>query len=60
MWSRSTGKRITAARAVLAPYPEDEGLEVIRLDGLQRGNAEVGSGDHVQVKQGESRPPSAS
>jgi len=49
------GKRITAARALLA-YPEDEGLEVIRLDGLQRANAEVGSGDHVQVRKAESRP----
>ena len=51
------GKRTTAARAVLA-YPEDEGLEVIRLDGLQRANAEVGSGDHVQVTRAESRPAS--
>lgn len=49
------GKRATAAR-VLAPYPEDEGLDVIRLDGLQRANAEVGSGDHVQVRRAESRP----
>ncbi|MCB2057126.1 MAG: CDC48 family AAA ATPase [Novosphingobium sp.] len=48
------GKRATAAR-VLAPYPEDEGLEVIRLDGLQRANAEVGSGDHVQVRKAESK-----
>ncbi|HKT86212.1 MAG TPA: CDC48 family AAA ATPase [Novosphingobium sp.] len=50
-----TGKAVTVARAVLA-YPEDEGLEVIRLDGLQRGNAEVGSGDHVTVRKAESRP----
>ena len=49
------GKRATAARAVLA-YAEDEGLEVIRLDGLQRANAGVGSGDHVQVDRAESRP----
>ena len=49
------GKRNTAARAVVA-YAEDEGLDVIRLDGLQRANAEVGSGDHVQVSKGESRP----
>ena len=49
------GKRSTAARAVLA-YAEDEGLDVIRLDGLQRANAEVGSGDHVQVDRAESRP----
>jgi transitional endoplasmic reticulum ATPase len=51
------GKRSTAARVMLA-YPEDEGLEVIRLDGLQRANAEVGSGDHVQVRKIESRPAS--
>ncbi|HVR91908.1 MAG TPA: CDC48 family AAA ATPase [Novosphingobium sp.] len=49
------GKRLTAARAVLA-YAEDEGLQVIRLDGLQRANAEVGSGDHVEVRKAESRP----
>ncbi|MFK4871764.1 CDC48 family AAA ATPase [Novosphingobium sp. ZW T3_23] len=50
-----TGKTATVARAVLA-YDEDEGLQVIRLDGLQRGNAEVGSGDHVVVRKAESRP----
>jgi transitional endoplasmic reticulum ATPase len=50
-----TGKRPTVARAVLA-YAEDEALEVIRLDGLQRANAEVGSGDHVIVRKVESRP----
>jgi len=50
-----TGKAVTVARAVLA-YPEDDSLSVIRLDGLQRGNAEVGSGDHVTVRKAESRP----
>ena len=50
-----TGKRLTVARAVAA-YAEDESLEVIRLDGLQRANAEVGSGDHVTVRKAESRP----
>jgi transitional endoplasmic reticulum ATPase len=50
-----TGKRATVARAVLA-YAEDEALEVIRLDGLERANAEVGSGDHVTVRKAESRP----
>ncbi|MFM6933794.1 MAG: CDC48 family AAA ATPase [Novosphingobium sp.] len=49
------GKRSTPARVLLA-YPEDEGLEVIRLDGLQRANADVGSGDHVEVRSVESRP----
>ncbi len=51
------GKRPTAARVMLA-YPEDEGLAVIRLDGLQRANAEVGSGDHVVISKAESRPAS--
>lgn len=50
-----TGKRVTVARAVAA-YAEDEAIEVIRLDGLQRANAEVGSGDHVTIKKAESRP----
>ena len=49
------GKRSTTAR-VMAAYAEDEGLEVIRLDGLQRGNAEAGSGEHVEVRKAESRP----
>ncbi|MDT0576739.1 CDC48 family AAA ATPase [Croceicoccus sp. F390] len=49
------GKRTTTAR-VLLPYSEDEGLNVIRLDGLERGNAEVGSGEHVLVRRAESRP----
>ncbi|MFA7604012.1 MAG: CDC48 family AAA ATPase [Novosphingobium sp.] len=49
------GKSATVARAVAA-YAEDEALEVIRLDGLQRANAEVGSGDHVTVRKAESRP----
>jgi transitional endoplasmic reticulum ATPase len=50
-----TGKRSTVARAMLA-YPEDEELNVIRLDGLERGNAEVGSGEHVKVRKADSRP----
>ena len=49
------GKRATAARAV-GPYPEDEGLEIIRLDGLQRANAELGAGDLVEIRKAESKP----
>ena len=48
------GKRSTAARAI-GPFGEDEGLEIIRLDGLQRANAEVGSGDYVEVRKVESK-----
>jgi transitional endoplasmic reticulum ATPase len=48
------GKRSTPARAV-APYPEDEGLDIIRLDGLQRANAEIGSGDFVTIRKAESK-----
>lgn len=49
------GKRSTAAIALPA-YQEDETLDVIRLDGLQRGNAEAGSGEHVDIKVAQSRP----
>jgi len=49
------GKRTTPARAV-APYAEDEGLEIIRIDGLQRANAGVGSGEFVGVRKAESKP----
>ncbi|KTF68208.1 CDC48 family AAA ATPase [Sphingomonas sp. HT-1] len=48
------GKRSTPARAVL-PYTEDEGLELLRIDGLQRANAGVGSGDFVEVRRVESK-----
>ena len=50
-----TGKRTTVAVAMSA-YDEDQSIEVIRLDGLQRGNAEVGSGEHVKVRAAQSRP----
>jgi transitional endoplasmic reticulum ATPase len=49
------GKRSTAAR-VIRPYDEDEGVGIIRLDGLQRANAGVGSGDFVEVRKASSKP----
>ena len=49
------GKRSTAARAI-RPYGEDEGIDIIRLDGLQRANAGVGSGDFVEVRKAASTP----
>ncbi|MGE5537550.1 MAG: CDC48 family AAA ATPase [Gemmatimonas sp.] len=49
------GKRHTAAIAFPA-YPEDEGLQLIRLDGLERINAGVSSGDHVEVQRAEAKP----
>ncbi len=51
------GKRTTPARAVY-PYPEDEGLQIIRIDGLQRANAGAGSGEYVEVRKAESKPAS--
>jgi transitional endoplasmic reticulum ATPase len=50
-----TGKRSTPAVAMPA-YDEDQALEIVRLDGLQRGNAEVGSGEHVVITVAQSRP----
>ena len=43
------GQRTTAAIA-LPPYPEDEGLNIIRLDGLIRANAHLSMGDTVEVR----------
>src|SRR3546814_2536052 len=40
----------------MAPYAEDGGLEVIRLDGLQRANAGAGAGDMVALNRVETRP----
>jgi transitional endoplasmic reticulum ATPase len=48
------GKRATPALAV-RPYGDDEGLDIIRLDGLQRANAGVGSGDFVEVRRGQAK-----
>lgn len=50
-----TGKRLTAAIA-MPLYPEDEGLNVVRLDGLLRGNSGAGAGDHVEIAPAEARP----
>lgn len=49
------GKRHTAAIAVDS-YQEDEGLRIVRLDGLQRINAGTTSGDFIEVKKAEIRP----
>src|SRR3990170_7262737 len=49
------GKRSTAARAI-RPYGDDAGLDIIRLDGLQRANAGVGSGDFVEIQKAVSKP----
>ena len=49
------GKRTTAARAI-RPYGEDEGLDIVRLDGLQRANAGVASGEFVEISKAKSKP----
>jgi len=49
------GNCSTPSIAVL-PYPEDEGLELVRLDGLQRANGGVGSGDFVEIRKIDSKP----
>ncbi|MBW0144126.1 CDC48 family AAA ATPase [Sphingomicrobium clamense] len=50
-----TGKRMTPARAIRA-YNEDQGLDIIRIDGLLRSNAGVGAGDFVTVDKATSKP----
>jgi transitional endoplasmic reticulum ATPase len=49
------GKRSTAARAI-RPYAADVGLDIVRLDGLQRANAGIGSGDFVKIRKVKSKP----
>ncbi|MDL2409010.1 CDC48 family AAA ATPase [Rhizobium calliandrae] len=49
------GKRHTAAIA-MRPYPDDEGLNLVRLDGLQRVNAGATSGDHIEVRKADAKP----
>lgn len=49
------GTRSTAAIA-LPPFPEDEALPIIRLDGLIRANAGISMGDGVEVLAGEAEP----
>lgn len=49
------GKRVTAAIAGPA-YPEDETLDVIRLDGLQRANVGTSSGEHVTIRKTQTKP----
>jgi transitional endoplasmic reticulum ATPase len=49
------GERSTAAIA-LPPYPEDEALPIIRLDGLIRANAGISMGERVEIVAGEAKP----
>ena len=48
------GQRHTAALA-LPPSPEDEDLEIIRLDGLQRANAGVTAGERIEIRAAQGR-----
>lgn len=49
------GARSTAAIA-LPPFPEDETLPIIRLDGLIRANAGISMGEKVEVLAGRPQP----
>ena len=49
------GKKSAAAIA-LPPYQEDEGLSIIRLDGLERANANVRIGDQVEIRKADVSP----
>ncbi len=49
------GKRTTPARAIY-PYEEDEGLSVVRLDGLLRINAGISTGEMVELRKATSKP----
>jgi transitional endoplasmic reticulum ATPase len=51
------GKGVTAAIPVPA-YPQDEGIDIVRMDGLIRGNAKVGIGEYVELKKADWTPAS--
>ncbi len=46
------GERLTSAMVGRA-YPQDEGLDVIRMDGLIRTNAKTSIGEYVEVRKAE-------
>ncbi|MFH0949153.1 MAG: AAA family ATPase, partial [Candidatus Aenigmatarchaeota archaeon] len=48
------GKRKTGAVVVRA-YPVDVGLDIIRMDGLERKNCEAGIGDAVKVRKADAK-----
>lgn len=48
------GKRKTAAIAVRA-YPADVGLDIIRMDGLERRNCGAGIGEPVKIKKADGK-----
>jgi transitional endoplasmic reticulum ATPase len=48
------GKRKTAA-IVWPAYTEDQGMDIIRMDGLIRKNASVGIGEKVSVRKAEAK-----
>jgi transitional endoplasmic reticulum ATPase len=50
-----TGKKKTVA-IVWPALPEDQGLDIIRMDGILRKNAEVNIGDKVIVRKASVRP----
>ncbi|RLI32328.1 AAA family ATPase [Candidatus Bathyarchaeota archaeon] len=51
------GKKVTSA-IVWPAYPEDSGLDIIRMDGVTRSNAKVSIGDTVTVRKVDAKPAS--
>lgn len=49
------GKKSTAA-IVLPAHPQDEGMNIIRMDGVLRQNSSVGLGDRVKVMKAAIKP----
>ena len=52
-----TGKKLTAAR-VFRAHQEDEGKDIIRIDGMIRSNAGVSIGERVTVSRADPQPAS--
>ncbi len=49
VWVWERGKRATPAK-VMPTYVEDRGTDMIRMDGILRGNTGAGIGEHVEIE----------
>lgn len=47
-----TGGKVTSA-LIGRPYPSDEGLDIIRMDGLIRTNSKTSIGEYVEIRKAE-------
>ena len=55
VWVWAHGQRATPAK-VMPTYVEDRGTDMIRMDGVLRGNTGAGIGEHVELEEADTSP----